>query len=270
VGSDRGYQVLGVPIAITCDDAAVAEDVDRLLGAFVAPTSTHDVLSRYRLTRAGSGDHMLLCGCQILARSPSQDAVMSELVRQVNNEVLRAFTGFAVHAGVVAAGRSAIAFPAASGVGKSTLTAACLSRGCSYVSDEALCIDFDTAHVIPYPKPISLSVSSMDLLGLPGCVGSETLVTASELGAATVAGPTQLRHVVEIVRLGDRARLVPVSRSAGLAALLRYSFNHYKRPAAAFALVGRLAADFHAWRLECGSPDEAADALLAAMDSVDR
>ena len=95
---------------------------------------------------------------------------------------------------MVAIGDRAIAFPSVSGNGKTTLTAACLLSGFSYISDEALVLDGDGA-VIPYPKPLALSKWSCETLGIPE-EGEETLVTAADLGADVAQGGIRVTDVV--------------------------------------------------------------------------
>jgi hypothetical protein len=257
--AQRTYRPLDVPIAVALDDAATGP-VDRALGGF--GISSPGCAASFGLTRGANGECLVVRGEQVLARRASWAAAVDALVTLVNGAAVGAFAGFAVHAGVVAVGAGAIAFPGVSGAGKSTLTAACLQAGARYVSDEALCVDFDTGLVVPYPKPIRLSASSQRLLGLSPCPAADALVTADELGARTVDAPLPLVHVVALVRTDQPPCLVPLPRSSGLADLLRFSFNHYKRPRAAFELAGRLAAETCAWRLHYSSPQAAAELLL--------
>jgi hypothetical protein len=255
----RSYRPLDVPIGVALDDAATGA-IDRALAGFGAGEPT--CAPAFGLIRGRDGECLVVRGEQVVARGASWDAAVDALVTVVNGEVITAFEGFAVHAGVVAVAAGAIAFPGVSGAGKSTLTAACLQAGARYVSDEALCVEFGRGLVRPYPKPIRLSASSQRLLGLSPPWTTDALVTAEELGATAVGAPLPLLHVVELVRTDQPPRLVPVPRSTALADLLHFSFNHYKRPRAAFELAGRLAARACAWRLEYSSPRAAAELLL--------
>ena len=263
----RAYRPLNVPVAVALDDAAISR-ADRVLGCFRAPQAACRTGARFGVTRGTGDEHLVLRDNEVVARGRSWDAAVDALVTVVNGEAIASYEGFAIHAGVVAAEGAAIAFPGVSGAGKSTLTAACLLAGGHYVSDEALCVDFDSGLAVPYPKPIRLSAPSQRLLGLSQCRDTEVLLTADELGAATVDAPLPLRHIVELVRSQGAPQLVPEHRSVGLAALLRLSFNHYKRPRAAFELASRLAAGSCAWRLEYSSPRAAADVLLTRLGEL--
>ncbi|MDQ1540397.1 MAG: hypothetical protein QOH29_1123 [Actinomycetota bacterium] len=175
-----------------------------------------------------------------------------------------------IHAGVVACDEGVVAFPGRSGAGKSTLTSACLQRGFDYVSDEGLCLDYDLATVRPYPRPIGLSPWSVAAMGGGGVeAGDDLLMSAADLGSrATLPEAPHLRvaHVVLIDRRPDvQAVLHEVERREAIETLLTMSFNHYKRPADALALVAGVVAAARVSRLTYGDPHEAAGLLAAAV-----
>ena len=167
----------------------------------------------------------------------------------------------AVHAGVVAWDGVAVAIPAESGVGKSTLVAALCMSGAGYVSDEALVLD-RTGAAHGYPKPLALDAASMAVLGLSPAVTAgehgppgarEHLVPARSLAAGTrsavgdlaPASPLPVRSIVLPQRHEDviEVSLERAPRRRGLEALLRLGFNHYRAPsdfllAAAAAVTG--------------------------------
>jgi hypothetical protein len=193
---------------------------------------------------------------------------VAELVAYLNATALSKVDCLAVHAGVVARGGQAVAFPAASGSGKSTLVAASLRVGLQYVSDEALCIDWITGAVRPYPRPLALSTWACTLLGLPGPDDPallERFVTPEELSAHLAPEPLALTHIVLLDRQpGVSAELRPATRQETAAALLERSFTHWKRPERAFDLAHHLAGNAQPWRLTLGDPRAAAP-LLAGL-----
>ena len=69
-----------------------------------------------------------------------------------------------VHAGVVEKAGSAILMSAASGGGKSTLTAALHANGYRLFSDEFALLELNTALAHPYPRPISLKQESIPIV----------------------------------------------------------------------------------------------------------
>lgn len=205
---------------------------------------------------------------------------LSLAVAEINALAVAEVGNLAVHAGAVAADGSVVAFPAVSGAGKTTLTAACLLAGLHYVSDEALCLDWQDAAVRPYPRPLALSPWSAAALGLePGGgspdsgdgggphggspdggggpvrgLGDEVLVTAAGLGAPVAARPLRLSHVVLLDPPGGEPGLRPATRSDGAAELLRRSFTHWHHPDRAFELVHQVLAEVSVWRLSPSSP----------------
>lgn len=69
-----------------------------------------------------------------------------------------------IHAGVVADDKGAIVMSAASGGGKSTLTAALMAEGYRLFSDEFALVDLENAALHPYPRPISLKQQSIPVV----------------------------------------------------------------------------------------------------------
>ncbi|MDP9074542.1 MAG: hypothetical protein M3N98_10280, partial [Actinomycetota bacterium] len=197
--------------------------------------------------------------------------LLEHLLCDLNQVAIANFGGFAVHAGAVARGEVVAAFPAASETGKSTLTAACLTLGLHYVSDEALCIDFADDSVVPYPKPLKLSGGAAAMIGIDTPLGSQSVaVGAADLGAKPAVCPLRLGHLVLLVRRTGLPVLHRLERAEAVAALLAMSFNHYRDPGRSFSLACRLAVGAQAWRLDYGDPLPAARLLVGLLDGAPR
>ena len=181
----------------------------------------------------------------------------------LNQLVLAGTSCFAVHSGVVARNGRALAFPAASGTGKSTMTAACLRLGWEYVSDEALLLDFDDGLVRPYPRPLALSPWSAEAVGLQVPPGqTELLATAADLGAEVCTDRPALTDVVLLTRgKVASASLSPRHSAEAVQTLLSMSFNHYRWPADSVSMVGRVAQDVRVHVLLYDDPLAGAAAL---------
>lgn len=262
------YEVLGTRFYVRADEPAVGHELDRVLAGFRrGPTGVRGQ-HRYSLASTLGETHSLYRDCAVADGSRSRSALVSSAIASINRDAIDGFTGYAVHAGVVAMGGRAIAFPAESGDGKSTLTAACLGAGFAYVSDEALCVDYETAEVVPYPKPLALSHHSLALLGVEAAAGElqrtpddEVVLLPAELGADVAATPLRLAHLVVIDRTGGDPQMEPLSKIEGMERLLRLSFNHYKNPEQAFRLASALTEGCTTWRLVLGDPVAAAGLL---------
>lgn len=201
---------------------------------------------------------------------------LSAFAVEVNAFALTTCADLAVHAGALDVGGATIALPGTSGAGKSTLTAACVRAGMGYVSDEALCLPYETNGVRSYPRPIGLSPWSMRALALDVPASSEVddasaldqatefIVAPSVLGN-TCAAPGPLRHVVVPRRVaGGSPELTALHRAEVAALMLKLSFNHFRRPSDAFDLMIETVRNADVWQLRYADP------LLAAALLVDR
>ena len=105
-----------------------------------------------------------------------------------------------MHAGVVERDGRVALLAGNSGRGKSTLTAALVRHGLSYLSDELAIVDPGTAEVTPYPKALELDDAAAELLGLPartnGASG-ERHIPPAELGAVSGGGELALIVLLE-------------------------------------------------------------------------
>jgi hypothetical protein len=236
-----------------------------LLAALQALFPAAPAVARRRGLRL-AGDTVLLDDAPV-APVPTPADALDALLMALNARSVGDSPGLSVHAGVVARGGIAVAFPAESGHGKSTLAAACLRAGLDYVSDEALVLPWDGGgEVLPYLKPLTLSAWSAAETGLAPPPGgrSERPVTPAELDAACASGPLRLGHLLLLDRGDGPAVLERAARADGAAALLRCAFNHYAAPAGALALAGAAMARAECWTLRYDRPGPAA-ALVAEL-----
>lgn len=182
---------------------------------------------------------------------------------------------FCAHAAVLArADRGLICLPADSGAGKTTVTAALVAAGWTYLSDEVLAVDRQDGAILPFARPLALDRRSWDLLrldpaGAPVGDGQEALLAPSALGvvAAASARHRGIAHVVVPNRQppGTPPTLDPLPRSVAVAQLLRCSFNHYVDPAGSFDTVVTAARSARAWSLTYGDARTVPGVLLSNL-----
>lgn len=135
----------------------------------------------------------------------------------------------------------------------------------NYVSDEALCLDWDSGRVLPYPRPLALPPWSATAVGVPAG-NDDVLVTAEDLGARLAGPPLVVAHVVLLERAeGGAVALDPVGREEAAAELLSRSLTSWRRPDRAFALVQEVLAEAATWRLTLGDPQEVAAAIAGLL-----
>ena len=158
-------------------------------------------------------------------------AALAQIVSDVDHAAMAATPCLAIHAACVAGAAGAILVPGASGVGKSTLAAACMQSGMTLLSDEAACLRRDEAVVVPHARPLGLSAVSRRLLGL---VVADTEADDNEVGLSpsVIGRPADARASfnVAMIALPRRARsahaeLVPVTAATALAGLLANCLN---------------------------------------------
>lgn len=262
------YDLLGTRFHVRVQDPAVGAGVERLLAPFRRGPCGVPGARRFSVvtaTAAGGGP-ALYRDCSSVYLHDSTAMVVAALVAALNTAAVDGFTGLAVHAGAVALDGRVVAFPAASGEGKSTLAAACLLAGFDYVSDEALCLSLPDGAVVAYPKPLMLSSESRALLGGPGPAApfpgasDEVALDPAALGAGPARGGLRLSDVVVLARRPGPAALEPLPPADAVTALLGMAFNHFKRPGESFRLVTSLARTVRAWRL--GHDDPVAAGVL--------
>jgi hypothetical protein len=258
-------RVLGTPLQVIAPPE-VTELLAELLNPFLtssdaAPTMTFELAKT-------AGEYRLIRDVGPVATRPSLNELIDLFLAELNGAAIDAYDQLAIHAGVVRLRDRTIAFPAESGRGKTTLTAACLDRGFTYISDEALCIRLDDLSVDPYPRPLALSNWSRVALGLDPNLGGNSLpLTAAALGASVESAGPPLTDVVlpTFGDSGDAPRLVATSRSDVMARLLELSFNHYKFGREAFRVASELARRTRAWQLSYGEPRRAAELLAERL-----
>ncbi len=257
------YELLGTSFEVLATSDELGARVHRLLLPFCG--SQRGACSRrlFLVDEQSADGYHLFDGDQLLYSSVHPVPVLSFLVSVLNAESIQGFGGFAAHAGVVADASAGIALLATSGVGKSTMVAASLSIGLQYVSDEALCLSFDTHRIVPYPKPLQLSSYSRNLVGLGAGddVGIKAPVTYRDIGGQVASPPVELTHLVRLVRRPGPMTLTPVPPSDGVVWLLELAFNHFKNPKSTFELVTEVAARSQTWRLEYEDAREAVGLL---------
>lgn len=204
-----------------------------------------------------------------------RDAV-GETCAAINVSAVAATPGLAFHVAVVTRGDRCLVIPGRSGAGKTTLTAALLSVGWDYVSDEALVLDWESGRPAqPYPRPLALSPWSRSAVGLrTGVAGrDEHFVRAAELGARVrTAPPPAPTDIVLLLRASKDAgdtgdtgdagdagpSLVAQHRATGLAALLQRGFTLHQQPTRGIGVLTALVASSQTWALNLADPRRAA------------
>jgi hypothetical protein len=253
--------LLGAELAITAPPALAArlrEELDQLIGE--PPASAGAARPVLALREDGTGGDTA-SGCGV---DPVQ-AALTEITRFALGRSLL----LCIHAGVVAGARGLVAIPGASGAGKTTLVAALVRAGFSYVSDEVLAIDRATGQVTPFARPLALDRRSWDLLALPAATapaaGGESLIRPRDLGSPSAGGT--VTDVIATMRRGPDTRIASASRGSAVTSLLAHAFNHYEDAAGSFRAVVSLVRAARIWIVEYRQAPQLAAALADRLGS---
>lgn len=262
---DATYDFLGTICRIRCSDLDFGRLVHRLFSDF--PRSADETKTVFSVAVYDDSFQVTDDTGAELADGDRDEALM-RLLQAVNGRTIEGLASLTVHAGAVAHNGNVLAFPGGAASGKSTLVAACLLQGFTYVTDEAVVIDPVFAELKPYPKPIWLSDVSRRLLGIDdtqlGVVTSDRFkspVLAAELGSRVAARPLNLREVVMLDPTDEPSALEEADPSALAHTILEHAFNRFQEPKEWFHLAADLARGARSWRLQYGNPIEAATLL---------
>jgi hypothetical protein len=167
-----------------------------------------------------------------------------------------------VHAGVVGWRGRAIVIPGRSRSGKTTLVAALVKAGASYLSDEFAVLD-GRGRVHPFAKPLSIR-------GASGCDRHARAQRVEELGGSCATAPLPVRLVV-LTEHRAGAEWLPQRLSAGQAVLelLAHTVPARLRPEASLLSLERSVARAVVLKGARGEASDLAQVLLRSVEGDD-
>lgn len=217
----------------------------------------HDGLIRVRIEQDGRkiGDAVPLDRVATILTSDLNEKAIASRPDKLN-----------LHAGAVTLRGRAMLLPGPSGSGKSTLTAALLSIGCGYLTDEAVSVDLETLEVEPYQKPLSLAPRSLAALGHgewpPFDWIDPEMVPATYIRPSALSGAAPVRVIVfPKFEPGSPTLLSPMHRAEALVELATNSFNFVDHGGRWLEPLKRIVIASSCWRLATGDPGRAASLL---------
>lgn len=191
------WQFGDVRATIATDSATVGEYLDHILAGLRAEQGgpEEQATVRIHIVRRRRTDHELVSTYfdgQCTARPTSPASAIEETLRDLNLLATTRTSGAVLlHAGAVEFDGRVVVVTGESGRGKSTLTAALVRAGGAYLTDELVIIEPENLWVRPYPKPLDLDPTSLELLELPpddGFVVAKRHVAPGELGEISLGG----------------------------------------------------------------------------------
>ena len=163
-----------------------------------------------------------------------------------------------VHAGAVAVDGAAVLFPGSSFSGKSTLTAALVRAGATYMSDEFAVLDA-AGGAIAYPRPISIRVP-----------GSESIeLDPTKLGTVDAGDPLPVAVVVVTeFRPGGVWQPQRLSPGTGAMRMFANTITAAKRPEQSLSAIGKAVENAVVLESTRGEADELAPRLIAELRAL--
>lgn len=230
--------------------------VDRVFEVRTSVTAFRDVMDRLLAPFASTGsdapclvyevrtiDHPvdprryeLLRDDEIVGRVSSIGLLVDLLVRDTTNEVVSTTRKYvAIHAAAAAFEGRAVIMPGPGGRGKTTTVAGLVRGGWDFLTDEAALISLEDNLVHAFPRPLSVSPGSLELL--PGLKERIPTMRASyrhydhhvapeDLRPGCLSGPVPVAFIVfPAYARGAATALAPISRAEALLELLKGTFN---------------------------------------------
>lgn len=253
------FTAFGLRIRLDAQDSA-QEIIGRVLGQlppFTRTRSQEESDRSYTITVHRHDDvspnyYRIEVGERLFAMAGTVDEAASHIATDLQTYFALAAPGVAfVHAGVVAIGGRGLMVPGSSLSGKSTLIAALLRAGATYLSDECAVIGTD-GRVAPYARPLVLRTD-----------GGQVRTTPGELGARTAEDPVRVDAVLftqftaGLVFSPER-----LSSADAMLRLLAHCPGAQVRPVDTLARLRTLTSTARAWATPRGDADETARALM--------
>jgi hypothetical protein len=252
----------GYAFEIMSDDAEIARHVGALFGAFdrvdeIGP----DVHAVVILTKTGDDQHRMIIDGELTSTDTVAGRLPGTLVPTLTRRLITDADALGLHAGGVARHGSAVALPAVMESGKSTLTAGLVRAGFSYLTDEAVFLDWETLTVIPFPKPISLDPGSWSLFPelepetplLDGHEDGQWQIPPDAIRPGALGAPCPVRYFV-FPRYADGAttRLAPLRRAEATVELAKHTFRFNERPRRSLDALAAAVQETDCYRLDIG------------------
>jgi len=252
------FESYGVRVLVEVPDAGSARRIEPLLPERRRSCEAANPDLSYVLRSDGAAGFDVLAGRSAICMSAELDVAVAVLETQIRTAIaLRAADSVFVHAGVVAHRGRAILMPGASFSGKTTLVAALVRAGASYLSDEYAVLDEDGL-VHAYPKPLSMRT--------PGS-HRQTERRVESIGGAQGKGMAPVGLIV-ITAFRPGGEWTPRRRSAGQGALalLANTVPARERPGECLRAVRAASETALVLEGERGEAGDAAPDLLAALE----
>ena len=274
----RHYRIGVVAVSIESPSEECVRVFDRIYGCYrtedPGDTALHMMIVRRKAKPWSAAEYVVQCNGETYVAGRDERGVMPHLEAALNHQtMLTQNTFFQLHAGVMSLQNRAVVFTGKSGTGKSTLAAALLARGWSYLCDEFALIEPKSLLVYPFPKALSIKRDGRDhieRLNLPLVSGEWSdgkrtrpfsYVTPMEADGV-VGGPCPIGSVLFLSRRTNMSlRWSRLSEPEAAMTLYRCGLNTEDLGRQAFETAVALARQAQCFELNLGSLEESCDVV---------
>ncbi len=277
----RHYRIGPVPVSLSSILPGVADDFHELYRTYAIPAPIGDefdieVIAK-RSPRSWRRYYHVVANGERLFSMRNENEVLPHVEWAINTMVATKLSQYLqIHASVVARDGVAIVCPGQPGQGKTTLAAALLKQGWSYLSDEFALFDLETRLLEPYPKALCIKAGSFDVLRqmrLP--IDTGRVYYKGEKGRVAMLDPLRVRPDVVAGRCRVGMIVFPevnhsttpvierISRAQSVFELTRCSFNFGRFRTPGFHMLADVVEKAGCYRLRCGHLGTTCDLIEA-------
>lgn len=272
------FRAYGLTIGVRTNNAAIldrliphlpygwevndVETVDHIFSMLVGHTSEHATPAVRRVGPTGKRRrfHLLYDGILLAIRTLDVEELLERFESSVRLKVAEnAKRKVFVHAGVVGWRGRAIVVPGRSYSGKTSLVAALVRAGATYLSDEYAVFD-RRGRVFPYLKPLSLRLGDDE---------KQTHVPVEDLGGVASTDPIPVGHVIA-TQFVEGATWKPRVLTDGEAvlAMLAHTVPARRDPETVLDVLQKISSRSIVLKGKRGDADATAAAILARIDGT--
>ncbi len=279
----RHYRIGVVAVSLQSCSEECVRVFDRIYGCYrtedPGDTALHMMILRRKAKPWSAAEYVVQCNGETYVAGHDARGVMPQLESALNHQLMLTQNAFfQLHAGVMSFRDRAVVFTGRSGTGKSTLAAALLARGWSYLCDEFALIEPKSLLVYPFPKGLSIKPGGLDhieRLKLPLISGEWSdgkrmrqfsYVAPTEAGGGGVGGPCPVGSVLFMSRrVKMPLRLSRLTAPEAAMTLYRCGLNTEDLGRQSFDTAVGLARRAQCFEFNLGSVEESCDALEALV-----
>ena len=264
------FDALGHRFAVTCTDPRIIALVEE---AFDDLAVGGPPISRYHFRRHADCVHISWMGATVGIVTDRAGALSVLRAHVQQSAIAAADADLVLRAGCVAFGERALVLSGDNGCGVSTLLAALVSEGGTYLSDDAIPVELRSGRVRPFPQPVLLDDRSLDLLpevaALRAGANSTTGRRLVVMGCAPTA-PGRSSWDVAVVLFPEYddsgvTLLRPVDPDDAVVRLAEHAYNFPGREAEAIEAIDWLVRDAATFAVVGSDPRSGARAVIDAL-----